>query len=594
MRSWVVNQHSSTIFYGTELEWEYRLIGIKRLLEAGADLNNIEDLDGLTHSIIEIIYQNWTLQPEHESREFLNSVFNMNPRMTMDAFFQFIEYAAFRANNESRIFDNTAISELLKWGVRTKFKHFATDTLPTIFTLVLWDLDDGVEPSPNLKCLLQLDFHGIKGGSDQTPPDCVLQEHSGNWALELKICVLKWIRISKKCAPYSLERMLIRLAFSELGFSPYNFILSIVKRLLRYDDKLNINWRCTDEAGDKFIDKTLELDDFWIDDDIRIKLHQVLDSGRIPSVFADFPNIFLEYMIYIYVKDEDPDWQLLPNFLARHCNTEYMRNMFHLWLKDKGHENDFPVTDKERNSSGSAIVERFEDDALRHEGKDSGDRSPAAADKKTSINLHLLPGNHDPRDFGKLRILLAHNPDLEIRNGQNLTPLAISIRTKNLKAMYALLIAGADIESRFSHGQTYLHLACYLGNEAAILALLKAGADTTHRDDRGYTAEGIAMLYDRSDIVDLFYEQSDDNSGAESSDEDDSCVEFSDKELHIDEPSGSKTPGPNKESLDEESPCRRPQSIKIDVEITDAQTNVSNSVQPSPSPKFQDLALRPK
>ncbi|KAF7925061.1 uncharacterized protein EAE98_007149 [Botrytis deweyae] len=139
-----------------------------------------------------------------------------------------------------------------------------------------------------------------------------------------------------------------------------------------------------------------------------------------------------------------------------------------------------------------------------------------AIDEKTHSHLHLLSGSHDSADFGKLRLLLAHGPDLEIRNHQNFTPLAIAIRSKNLRAMYALLISGANIEALLSHRQTYLHLACHLGNEEAVWALLSAGADTSHKDDYGNTAEDLAAIIGRSDIVDLFPGRGDDDSFAES------------------------------------------------------------------------------
>ncbi|KAF7891212.1 uncharacterized protein EAF02_001537 [Botrytis sinoallii] len=139
-----------------------------------------------------------------------------------------------------------------------------------------------------------------------------------------------------------------------------------------------------------------------------------------------------------------------------------------------------------------------------------------AVDEKTHSYLHLLSGSHDSADFGKLRLLLAHHPDLEIRNHQDLTPLAIAIRSKNLRAMYALLISGANIEALLSHRQTYLLLACHLGNEEAVWALLSAGADTSHKDDYGNTAEDLAAIIGRSDIVDLFSGRDNDDSCAES------------------------------------------------------------------------------
>ncbi|TEY55498.1 hypothetical protein BOTCAL_0232g00060 [Botryotinia calthae] len=182
-----------------------------------------------------------------------------------------------------------------------------------------------------------------------------------------------------------------------------------------------------------------------------------------------------------------------------------------------------------------------------------------AVDEKTHSSLHLLSGSHDSADFGKLRLLLVHNPDLEIRNHQDLTPLAITIRSKNLRAMYALLISGASIEVHVGHGQTCLHLACYLGNEEAVWALLHAGANISHKDHHGNTAEELAELIGRSDIVDLFSRRGEDGSRAGSQQSEYSTDESPDEDL----------------SDNEES-------------------DVSDSGQLPPLLTAQDLALRPK
>ncbi|TGO47905.1 hypothetical protein BCON_0259g00140 [Botryotinia convoluta] len=182
-----------------------------------------------------------------------------------------------------------------------------------------------------------------------------------------------------------------------------------------------------------------------------------------------------------------------------------------------------------------------------------------AVDEKTHSYLHLLSGSHDSADFWELRLLLAHDPDLEIRNHQDLTPLAIAIRSKNLRAMYALLISGANIGAHLSHRQTYLHLACCPGNEEAVWALLSAGADLPHKDDNGYTAEDLAVIIGRSDIVDLFPGRGDNGSWAGSHYSEYSTDEYLDGKL----------------SNSEES-------------------DISDSGQLPPLSTPQDLAFRPK
>ncbi|KAJ8063125.1 hypothetical protein OCU04_008368 [Sclerotinia nivalis] len=219
-----------------------------------------------------------------------------------------------------------------------------------------------------------------------------------------------------------------------------------------------------------------------------------------------------------------------------------MKRLFNLWLKDKAHKEDVSTSDEGSSDEGPSDVEEYEAKIPTDEGEDRNDGSsvvdidegntssirldfentssivevdvndvsplmepteqkyPMAKtedaaldeileesdqspgmDERKDTDLYLLSGSHESTDFGKLRLLLAQNPDLEIRNGKNFTPLAISIRTKNLRAMYALLIARTDIKSHINHGQTCLHLACCLGNEIAVAALLDAGANTSTR-----------------------------------------------------------------------------------------------------------------
>ncbi|CAD6449120.1 f13cfb7a-137c-4459-9e70-f5080c422b46 [Sclerotinia trifoliorum] len=91
-------------------------------------------------------------------------------------------------------------------------------------------------------------------------------------------------------------------------------------------------------------------------------------------------------------------------------------------------------------------------------------------DEREDRDLHLLSGSYESTDFGKLRLLLARNPNLEVPNGKNITALAISIR-----------------------------------NEKAVADLLDAGVDTSPKDDFQYTAKDYAARNGRPDIVDLFF-----------------------------------------------------------------------------------------
>lgn len=230
--------------------------------------------------------------------------------------------------------------------------------------------------------------------------------------------------------------------------------------------------------------------------------------------------------------------------------------------------------EEEHNNDGSSVLEILERDAsligdsfetspfVAEEGENgfsiyvSGEGSqPSAMEERRYTDLHLLSGSHDSPDFGKLRMILVRNCDLEARNIQYFTPLAIAIRSKNIRAVYALLMAGADIEARYNDGQICLHLACGLGNKKAVNALLRLHVNVLVRDNRGYTARNLAVLTGRSDIINLLPYASG----------------------NISNTFLAKSP-----------------TIKTRVETVVTESDTSDSVLLPPLLKPQDLALRPK
>ncbi|KAI9650824.1 hypothetical protein NHQ30_000858 [Ciborinia camelliae] len=299
------------------------------------------------------------------------------------------------------------------------------------------------------------------------------------------------------------------------------------------------------------------------------QFNQIWVSGNFTSAFIRLPDLpkrllhnaarnatgrMVGYVFDQLAIDGNTHWGLLQDFSARHCNADYMQKLFQIWLEDRARKHDVSTADEECSNDGSFIVKGSKEKALSFMENDRengfsdveekekplstqglSERTHSlknikkalfisnseetdrylTVDERKYTDLHLLSGSHDPTDFGKLRILLAHSPDLEIRDGQNFTPLAIAIRSKNLRAMYALLMAGADVANSDDHGQTYLHLACCLGNKEAAKALLEAGADISIRDHRGETAKDIALLTGRSDLIDSFREAVDDTSVTE-------------------------------------------------------------------------------
>jgi len=115
--------------------------------------------------------------------------------------------------------------------------------------------------------------------------------------------------------------------------------------------------------------------------------------------------------------------------------------------------------------------------------------------------LHILAANHDEDSLTKLNFLLKADPELDIHNDNQLTPLALAIRSRNIRGMEMLLDARADVNVLLADNQTLLHMAYYLGNEPAIEALLRCGCQTSHRNNQGQTPKDVALACGYQDIA---------------------------------------------------------------------------------------------
>lgn len=82
------------------------------------------------------------------------------------------------------------------------------------------------------------------------------------------------------------------------------------------------------------------------------------------------------------------------------------------------------------------------------------------------------------------------------------TALIMSVRSRDLHAMRALLAAGVKVDDRDEYaGRTALMWAADLGSVSAVRLLLNNGADASLRDDEGTTALTIAKKHRYVDIV---------------------------------------------------------------------------------------------
>ena len=116
--------------------------------------------------------------------------------------------------------------------------------------------------------------------------------------------------------------------------------------------------------------------------------------------------------------------------------------------------------------------------------------------------LHILAANHDDDSLAKLGfLLLKAGLKLDIHNEDQLTPLALAIRSRNIRGMEILLDARADLNVLVADNQTLLHMACYLGNKPAVDALLRCGCHTSHRNNQGQTPKDVALACGYQDIA---------------------------------------------------------------------------------------------
>ncbi|ESZ94302.1 hypothetical protein SBOR_5298 [Sclerotinia borealis F-4128] len=550
--------------------WDARRKIIRILLMAGVDLNNIHHLHGCSLSVIDLVYREWGA-----FNEVFQSLLDMNPSISLSILYSFLEFVGvvIRDDSDEPILDNPLIFELLQWGVQTDFKHFAPDTLPVVFSIMLYGLAKSKGPTKNIKYLFEFGLNKVALGNDGMTSSCVSQRQSEDWETKFSIAILQAIYNSQERAPHSLENALAEivemrkpkhsdpLLFERLQVPA--LVLEIISTLYVNGIKIDLNWPCTNESGNTILHHSIQTSlsqndsrrhdrPVWLPDqsdylqsllykavseqgaDLTVPnnnsmtliellvqnwdchmsgFRRIWESANISSAFTRLPDLpekllhaattncvqMVEFIFDQLAKDEDTHTELLQEFVAHHCTIDYMQKLFRIRFKRKIIEH----TDSKEEALSPMELSEQAHSLVIFEGK--------------RTDLHLLIGSHKPSDFGKLRILLTKNPDLQVQNGQGFTPLATAIQFTNIRAMYALLIAGADIETCSSRARTCLHLACCLRNAEAVKTLLRAGADTSIKDNCGYTAENLAVRTQFSEIIDLFTRARDDKSGTESS-----------------------------------------------------------------------------
>ncbi len=113
-------------------------------------------------------------------------------------------------------------------------------------------------------------------------------------------------------------------------------------------------------------------------------------------------------------------------------------------------------------------------------------------------NLGVAEGQSSPLhhaaaagDVPALRVLIAAGANLEHRDGEGLTPVAVAVRGGSLPTINALIQAGADINAVMD-GRSLLMQAVELNSLLMAQILIRAGADVNFRSQTGMTALTIA------------------------------------------------------------------------------------------------------
>lgn len=99
--------------------------------------------------------------------------------------------------------------------------------------------------------------------------------------------------------------------------------------------------------------------------------------------------------------------------------------------------------------------------------------------------------------------LLAHNPNINMQDGDGDTALHGAAQTGNVEIMRLLLDKGANVNAKNKQGGTPLMWAAVYGNDEAAKLLLSRGADASLKDNDGITAAEWAVRNKRDSVAAL-------------------------------------------------------------------------------------------
>ncbi len=100
-----------------------------------------------------------------------------------------------------------------------------------------------------------------------------------------------------------------------------------------------------------------------------------------------------------------------------------------------------------------------------------------------------------------LKVLLAHQVDLNAQDGTGLTALHIAAVGDHVHIVRALIEAGAYTSIRDNFGDTALHSAAIHGSVRATKELLKAGLHVGQLNDAGLSSVDLARKFKHQEVV---------------------------------------------------------------------------------------------
>jgi len=150
----------------------------------------------------------------------------------------------------------------------------------------------------------------------------------------------------------------------------------------------------------------------------------------------------------------------------------------------------------------------------------SGSDQSAADDLLDEFELMLGDEETDPKEYnpypqgatalmaacaqGQLKIvklLLAFDPNIELKNNEGWTALYFAAYGGNYKIFKALINQGANWQERDIRGSTPFMLACYGGGKKIVKKLLDLGAQCEDRDNDGWTSIFYAVVCGNFNIL---------------------------------------------------------------------------------------------